>query len=86
MPAYSVEFTLAAERQFAKLSSTARSLVAAVVVALASNPRPHGCVKLAGADDLWRVCVQQYRIIYRVLDKRLVVTVVKIGDRKDVYR
>lgn len=86
MPAYSVEFTPAAERQFAKLSSTARTLVAAVVVTLASNPRPHGCMKLAGADDLWRVRAQQYRVIYRLLEKRLVVTVVKVGDRKDVYR
>ena len=86
MPAYVVEFTPAAERQFAKLPSSARTLVAAVVVTLASNPRPHGCVKLAGADDLWRVRVKQYRVIYRVVDKRLVVTVVKIGDRKDVYR
>lgn len=84
MRAYAVEFTPAAERQFAKLPSTARTLVAAVVVTLASNPRPHGCVKLAGADDLWRVRAQQYRVIYRVLEKRLVVTVVKIGDRKDV--
>ncbi len=86
MRAYSVEFTPAAERQFAKLPSTARTLVAAVVVTLASNPRPHGCVKLAGAYGLWRVRAQQYRVIYRVLEKRLVVTVVKIGDRKDVYR
>ena len=86
MRAYAVEFTPAAERQFAKLPSTARTLVAAVVVTLASNPRPHVCVKLAGADDLWRVRAQQYRVIYRVLEKRLVVTVVKIGDRKDVDR
>jgi len=86
MAAYSVEFTPAAERQFAKLPSAARTLVAAVVVTLATNPRPRGCVKLAGADDLWRVRVQQYRVIYQVIEKRLVVTVVKIGDRKDVYR
>lgn len=86
MTAYAVEFTPAAERQFAKLPVAARTLVAAVVVALASNPRPQGCVKLAGADDLWRIRVRQYRIVYRVLDRRLVVTVVKIGDRKDVYR
>ena len=84
MRAYAVEFTPAAERQFAKLPATARTLVAAVVVTLASNPRPHGCVRLSGADDLWRVRAQQYRVIYRVLEKRLVVTVVKIGDRKDV--
>jgi mRNA interferase RelE/StbE len=86
MPTYAVRFTPAAERQFAKLPSAARTLIAAVLVALASNPRPHGCVKLAGADDLWRLRVQQYRVIYRVLDRRLIVAVVKIGDRKDVYR
>lgn len=86
MVAYSVEFTPAAERQLAKLPSAARTLVAAVVVTLATNPRPRGCVKPAGTDDLWRVRVQQYRVIYQVIEKRLVVTVVKIGDRKDVYR
>lgn len=86
MNAYSVVFTPAAERQFAKLPSVARTLVAAVVVTLATNPRPRGGVKLAGADDLWRVRAQQYRVIYQVSQKRLVVTVVKIGDRKDVYR
>ena len=86
MAAYSVEFTPAAERQFAKLPSAARTLVAAVIVTLATNPRPRGCVKLAGTDDLWRVRVQQYRVIYQVFEKRLVVTVVKIGDRKAVYR
>jgi mRNA interferase RelE/StbE len=86
MAGYAVEFTPAAERQFAKLPSVARTLVAAVLVTLAINPRPHGCVKLAGADDLWRVRVRQYRVVYRVLDRRLLVTVVKIADRKDVYR
>ncbi len=86
MAAYSVEFTPAAERQFAKLPSAARTLMAAVIVTLATSPRPRGCVKLAGTHDLWRVRVQQYRVIYQVFEKRLVVTVVKIGDRKDVYR
>lgn len=85
-PTYAVEFAPAAARQFAKLPRTARSLVAAVIVTLASNPRPHGCVKLSGAGHLWRLRVREYRIVYEIAAGRLVVTVVKVGSRKDVYR
>lgn len=86
MAAYRVVLTPAAERQFTKLPRQARELVAAVLVTLGANPRPAGCTTLSGADDLWRVRVRQYRIIYRIVDNELIVTVVKIGDRKDVYR
>ena len=61
-------------------------MIAAALVALAGNPRPPGCVKLAGAEDLWRLRVRQYRVIYQILDDQLIVTVVKIGDRKDADR
>jgi len=86
MPTYAVEFTPAAERQFDKLPRPDRLLVAAAVAALAFNSRPAGCVKLSGVEGLWRVRVQRFRIIYTVVDQRLLVTVVKVGDRKDVYR
>lgn len=86
MPAYVVEFTPAAERQLAALARQDRLLVAAALAALASNPRPPGCAKLGGHEGLWRVRVRQFRIIYTVADQRLLVTVVKIGDRKEVYR
>ena len=85
-PTYDVEFTPAAERQFAKLPRTARPLVAAAIVALASNPRPQGCSKLTGVENLWRVRVREFRIVYEIVDARLVVTVVRVGSRKDVYR
>ena len=51
MAAYRVVLTPAAERQFAKLSHQAREMIAAALVALAGNPRPEGCVKLAGGED-----------------------------------
>ncbi len=86
MVGYRVILTPAADRQFAKLSHQAREMVAAALVALGSNPRPVGCTKLSGSDDLWRVRVRQYRVIYKIVDKELIVTVVKIGDRKEVYR
>lgn len=75
-----------AERQFAKLAARAREAVAAVFVTLGTNPRPPGCVKMAGPLDLWRVRVGNYRVVYQILDDKLLVTIVTLGDRKDVYR
>ena len=86
MAAYRVVLTPAAERQIAKLPRQAREMVAAAFVALGTNPRPTGCVKLAGSDDLWRIRVRQFRAIYQILDAELIVTIVKVGDRQDVYR
>jgi len=86
MAASRVVLTPAAERQFARLSLQAREMIAAALVALARNPRPPACVKLAGAEDLWRIRVRQYRIIYQLLDDELLVVVVSIGDRNEVYR
>ena len=86
MAEYRVVLTPAAQREFAKLSHQAREMIAAALLALARNPRPPGCVKLAGAEDVWRIRVRQYRVIYQILDDQLIVVVVKIGDRKDVYQ
>jgi mRNA interferase RelE/StbE len=86
MATYRVVLTPAADRQLAKLPHQAREMIAAALIALGGNPRPPSCTKLAGADDLWRVRVRQYRVIYQILDNQLIVLIVKIGDRKDVYR
>ena len=50
------------------------------------NPRPPGVKKLAGENDLYRIREGDYRIIYTIEDKELIVLVVKIGDRKEIYR
>jgi len=53
---------------------------------LAENPRPHGVRKLAGVEGVYRVRVGNYRMIYRVEDDELLVLVLKIGHRRDVYK
>jgi mRNA interferase RelE/StbE len=53
---------------------------------LASDPRPPGCEKLSGQDDKYRVRQGTYRIVYSVSVASLVVCVVKVGHRKEVYR
>ena len=53
---------------------------------LAENPRPPGCVKLQGGDELFRVRVGGYRIVYQIQDTVLVVLVVQVGHRREIYR
>ncbi len=53
---------------------------------LDDNPRPHGTEKLTGSEDFYRIREGDYRIIYTIKDKELIILVVKIGHRKDVYR
>ena len=53
--------------------------------ALADEPRPRGCEKLSGLER-YRVRQGAYRIIYEIQDRQLVVLIVKIGHRRDVYR
>ena len=59
--------------------------VAAKIDSLSSQPRPSGCKKLRGADDLWRVRVGDYRIIYAIDDSRSIVEIRVIRHRKDAY-
>ena len=63
-----------------------RQRIVAGIRSLAEDPRPPGCEKLVGADDRYRIRVGRYRVIYSVGDGELVVVVVRVGHRKDVYR
>lgn len=84
--AYEVRLKPSAERALRKLPTQVRSRIGGRLDALSGNPRPSGCEKLSGEDDLYRVRVGDYRIVYQVADKVLVVLVVTIGHRDDVYR
>ena len=53
---------------------------------LADNPRPNGCKKLVGAEHTYRIRINDYRAVYSLFDQRLVIEVIKIGHRKNVYR
>ena len=56
------------------------------VDALAWNARPPSCVKLAGSPDLYRIRVGDYRIVYQVTDATLLVLILSIGHRREIYR
>ena len=63
-----------------------RQRIVASILALADEPRPIGCEKLAGEIDRYRIRVGRYRVVYSIADDDLVVLVVRFADRKDVYR
>jgi mRNA interferase RelE/StbE len=84
--AYSILLAPPAERQLTSLTGSVQKRIVKRLKSLRENPRPQGVKKLAGEEDLYRIREGDYRIIYTIQDKELIVLVVKIGDRKDVYR
>lgn len=84
--AYSVLLSPPAERQLKALAEAAQKRIISRLKTLRYNPRPQGVKKLAGEGNLYRIREGSYRIVYTIQDKELIVLVVKIGDRKEVYR
>lgn len=62
-----------------------RKIVSAVEE-LAKNPFPAGCTKLSGSDRAYRIRVGDYRIIYEIIDDMLVIEIIKVSHRRDVYK
>jgi mRNA interferase RelE/StbE len=86
MVEYQIKVSATAERQLRKLQPADRNRLIVVIQKLADNPRPKGCRKLRGYDDVYRVREGAFRIIYSIEDDCLLVLLLKIGHRKDVYR
>ena len=86
MASYRIEIKRSAFKEIDRISSKAdRRRVLDRIWNLAANPRPPGCEKLTG-QDRYRVRQGDYRIVYSIEDDRLIVYVVKVDHRKDVYR
>jgi mRNA interferase RelE/StbE len=83
---YHVVFAKSAQKELNKLPKTFGLRVLAKIEALSNNPRPAGCKKLEGALNNYRIRVNDYRVIYSIYDAELTVDIVKIDDRKQVYR
>ena len=82
---YTVEILRSAQRQLSRINRQDHARIIAAIEALATTPRPPGCKKLSGR-PAWRIRIGPYRVIYEVHDNKLVVLVVSIGDRKEIYR
>lgn len=83
---YRIEFTPAARRQLKKLAPDIRKRLSRVIDGLADDPRPPGTIKLSSVEHGYRFRIGDYRIVYELYDDKLVVLVIRIGHRREVYR
>lgn len=84
--AYRVEVEPAVERTLDKLSAQTRDRILRRIQALAEDPRPRRCVKLASLTDTYRIRAGDYRILYEVHDRLVLVVVVRVAHRREAYR
>jgi len=83
---YSMEFTTSAAREFRALDRQMQRRITTKITELCEEPFPPGTKKLQGQPDHFRIRVGDYRIIYRVDGHRVVIVIVRIGHRREVYR
>lgn len=85
MASYSIVINKSAAKEIAALPLKDRRRVVERIARLAEDPRPLGCEKLSN-DDKYRIRQGNYRILYQITDRESIVFIVKVGDRKNVYR
>ena len=83
---YRVEIGSLAERQFKKLDFTIARRLRDAIYKLGESPRPPTSIMMSGPEKTWRIRFGDYRVIYEIHDDHLVVLVVRIGHRGEVYR
>ncbi len=84
--AYRIELKPGAARDLQSLPADVQGRIRVRIDSLADNPRPRGCDALKGEENLFRVRVGDYRILYQIHRRVLRVLVIRIGHRREVYR
>jgi mRNA interferase RelE/StbE len=82
---YSLEIKSSAQKELDALNDPLFSRIDRKILELADQPRPAGCKKLKGYDDQWRVRVGSWRVVYIIDDAVKLVSVTRIGHRREVY-
>lgn len=85
MARYDIVFRKSVEKDLKAIPQEDQVRILKRIAPLADDPRPPGCKKLSG-QERYRIRQGAYRILYEIEDGRLVITVVKVGHRRDVYR
>jgi mRNA interferase RelE/StbE len=83
---YRIVFKPSAERELHRLPLSVANRIERTIDGLAEEPRPPGVKKMQGTANLWRVRAGDYRIVYEIHDREIVIVVLRIAHRKYVYR
>ncbi len=84
MANYKIEIKKSAAKEISKLPKVSIKRIVEKIQTLSDEPRPNGCKKLS-ADEKYRIRIGVYRILYNIMDEKLVIFIVKVGHRKEVY-
>ena len=85
MAKFTVIITKSVQKQLAKLPDNVVDKLEERMLQLEQNPKPDDCIKLKGR-DAYRIRVGNYRIIYDIQENILIITIIKVGHRKEIYR
>ena len=83
---YELQYRPGIERDLSRLPKGVLARVDRALMSLIQDPRPHGCKKLAGGGDLWRLRVGDWRIVYEIDDSSRIVDIQIVAHHRDVYR
>lgn len=84
MPKYTVYLSKSARKDLDNLRNSVAKPILSAIANLAEDPRPNGCKKLKGREG-YRIRIGNYRVIYEIFDSQLIVDVIALGHRKDIY-
>ena len=85
MAEYRIDFARSARKQLESLPDSMAMRVLTRIEALAQTPRPNGCRELVGSDNLWRIRIGDYRVIYSIDDGKQIVDVNAVRHRREAY-
>lgn len=83
---YHVYITEKAFKQLSKLPKPIQKKISENIDALSDNPRPAQSKKLKGYDDLYRIRIADYRVVYEIVNQQVLITILRVAHRKDVYK
>ncbi len=86
MASYDIEISRTAEKQLKRLPQDDRQRIVRAILSLSDDPFPRGSRKLSGYDDVFRIRVGTYRVLYSVSERKLSIIILKLGHRKSVNR
>ena len=83
---YRLEYRASVKKELRKIHQTDRRALISKILLLRENPRPEGSAKLKGSTDLFRVRHGDYRVVYQIQNSHLVVLIIRVGHRREIYK
>ena len=86
MASFQIEWRKSTKKDLRRIAVVEVRKIVAAVSALAQDPWPHGCTKMQGSDCAYRIRVGDYRVIYEIYEDRVIIEIIRVRHRRDVYR